>query len=141
VFPKCPDYSFWTVFVTVKVFTGNRFPLEIAVSFTIYFQFNIFFIDAYAAEILCQEMEVFITFYLDIFGAFATPFNRPGIQRTPCTFIGSEIHEMLNKAASSKGQVISEHKGIQLQENQRGSGLVICKKGYFMLKRAYGKAS
>ena len=112
MFPLYLDYSLRAVFVTVKVFTGNRFPLEKAVSFTVYFQFFITVVNAYAAKIRSQKLVVFIACYLDIFRTCSAPFKRPGIQSTPCAFIGSEIHGILNKAAFPKGQVISVDKGI-----------------------------
>jgi hypothetical protein len=88
-----------TVFVAVKIFSGNRLPLEIAVPFTVYFKLGIILVDAYATEILSQELDVFLFGYLDIFRACSAPFNGPGIMSAPCAFIGSKIHGVLNKAA------------------------------------------
>jgi len=92
-------FLFRTVFVTVKIFSGDRLPLKIAVPFTVYFKGCIIPVDAYAAEIMSQELDVFLAGYLDIFRAYPASFKRLGIMGAPCALVGSEIHGELNKAA------------------------------------------
>lgn len=99
-------FLFRAVFVAVKILPGGRIPLEITVSFAVYFKLGIIPVDAYAAEIFSRELLIFPAGYLDIFRACSAPFQRSVFMCTPRTPVGSEIHGELNKAARHKGQAI-----------------------------------